>query len=1784
MSNLADAPDLLAGEEDAQLAAVFPTPSAIEGVWLAEALLGVLDWVPWAVKFLGGDGYKSVLGAVLERRQAGVPPNHERLTRRELTGDHEAAGLMLGRPGSRPVQGVQNLRALLWLALLRDRREGRRSGHHLVHIGDGLRAARLGSGSRSSTLNDLLEGLGRAVSFEQAVVTLSALSSAREESLRKAWTDWLQPQLTGLPRRPPPSAPEKKDASDGRKTQGVRSRSGRHSAKRRSTRIERLRRTRPYEGQLPHEPPEEFSTPAELVTAEGYPSGTSQAVKRFYAQRAIWSGNRFLLTNHIDALDPAVYGALMRHLADSLKSEPPGTDVALGTVGALLKGLTGRTTQGLGALHIGPAAEAPSARAASLDLEAGVLWLPVFWKLELARSSDPKDRVERVSYFRPSEAQMSFLAPVADRIALPLPTSIRKALRSHEETVRALTKAGMPELNDAIASVLKGAARSLDVPVTVAGLRRALGPLLYDCYGDLALAQLICGESFGLTTAPLHYYAPTIRTVAEAYRDLLADHFGAFGIPRIPGWGTRVGSELFATPGTVRLLAETGLAQAAQSPGSAADIDHCVGEHWRIVDHLTRMILATTGHRPSAALAEITLADIDLESGAALFRDKRHDSAHDPRLATLPQVVTNQLQAYCRHLQGLQSRRPELAGRLTAIFRGEEALLFDLAADGSYQPLSLERVAKRGPVEWTLLPWNWSRTWIRTAAIEAGAPAYLIAAQLGHFDSIGYPYSNQSPTDPIEVVEATQPWLDRLARRAGWQVLESSLGTDVPGTAQPTLGPLETWTERVAQADALAARAHRAWERQIKTDRHQLRKDAIAAVLADPRLGQTGLPSAYLDSAVEVSETALLSLDVGAVRDALVLDAGDDAIVAVARIRALRQVLTSLFNRARLPLPALPVPIPVRRPLDNPFFRGSCRALSQVNALRVHVRERGRLAAPKRSFELQAARAAEALALFGGMEDPDDIRAVLAARARAAPSTRLVDLLLVPVDDGRVIAVRGVAALAVAALAHDYPTQKLPSVAALDAALGGLLPDWAESSSKGRRLADLCSTVGVSNRFELSPAARCAHDERSGSVPASLVEQLALVDGDVNCTRQNEPPELGSTAVGPELIDLPPAENHETPMRHYRHLVGMIPKVGKELSLPLTGVRIPATALNSRPTRDAVIAELQIWLGPADRPTYRAPIVRMLAEWALAELQRPRSGGRRLADSTVATYVTRIGSHLVEMLGDSHPTQWDETSIEDAYEYALQASDTAKLKVAAALLSFHRFSEARYDLPDVDLGLVYAMLGQRKRRIDCQLILPPERERALVDLDEQAWRRRSRGGARIARIAHVTGVWLARAGARLREPLGFRVRDVGTMAGGRVYARITSNRMRALKTPAGRRTVTLDRATAEERKRVWAWRTAVASNTKLSRASGAYLTAEMERRQSFDEHASAVRVIREALARQTGRPSERIHRLRHLVAHEGIADVVLSHEDSAALGLTGSTAGRIPEPRDLAAISVPLGHAHWLTTLQAYFHVPWLLRSRAASRSQRLHLNRKTLPGALGYTAAFFDSLHRDRPDADKVRVWFSRFRTPRVAPQPTDTPASPQQREQEGWSWSAREVGRLLDIAARCTSLTGALALAGAPMEAEKSIREQAFLWEYKIGRRLVPREAGEHPGPKRALRRDAADLPLERLLDRFDQQPEARDTLLAIVRSAFVHADRSPGEHVRVQNKLANVLVDILRGVGIDERAIQKVSIGHALTQVAVAKQAAGEAGVSRPLGLRRVLAVLDLTAALQAADPQR
>ncbi len=1776
-----------------EIGELFPTPGAAERVWLVEALIRIRLDVPWLDWHFGGDSDLEALRDLLDLWHCQVPPEQRRLQRQPFKGDSDAAGIMAGDHGAKQPTGMQVLRGLLWLVLRRKRMLEQPFRSAIHDLGAALRAARAPTTSASEMIGAVVPALGRAKSIAEAIEGLSPLASTTHKSLSKFWTAWLLPALKSLaseeppsivppPLPPPPTAPV-----------GIRPGKKRLPPDEEDEldeiidgpRVERLVRVEPFEGQQSHEPPEEFGDAAYLVSVPGKGTGLPESVARFYAQRAIWTGNGHLLTNHVDVLLPDVFGLVLRNTVARIEASPDKM-ASLGGIGCLIKALSGRTTAGIQAFRICESGHEGPIGGGVIDLSAGLMWIPIFWKKDA--EVDPNCQVSKrkrplFGHFIPSPEQRALLCPVTDRLAMPLPAPVRNCLRSHRASLNHLSEAKTEQLDQAMADHISDLRQELHLPMTIGGVRRSLAPLVMEQCGDPAMVQLICGESLGRTMAPLSYYSPKMKTVAEVYAATLAEHFGLSPFPRIPALATRVGSELLVTHGTVVQLAASSRT-SPESTTSASKLTKVVQAHRAIADHLARMILATTGHRPSEALFEITLADIDLESGAALFRDKRHDAAHDPRLACVPRVVVKQIWAYLDHLQHLQHQLPSLSSAFVEVLAGRCPLLFDLDNAGRMVRPSIAGLVARGPHAWRQLPGNWSRTWLRTMALEAGAPAFLMGAQLGHFDSIGYPYSNQSPTAPLDVLSQTQPWLDNLAQRARWSVVESDFAEDSPAPTTRNPPPLLDWRPAIEQAEKSAKKAHREWEQRLINDRRHLLTSSLEAVLSHPLLVDSGLAAAHQDPEGLVEPALIEGLDVERVREDLVIACGDDAIAASWRIRALNKVSRQLSKKAGVSLAPLPLPIPVRRPLDNPFFQGACLALAQITALRQHVQARSAERAPKRTFHLQVGRTVEALLLFAGIDDVATVYMLLEARTNAVWSAKITDLVLVPIADGRCVALRGVAALAFAAFNSEFPEASVPGKAKIEAALLTLLPNWvADHTTPGPGLlARLCSTVAVANRFEHSPAARFASDPDHGSTQASIEEQVAFIDGDPVGPKRSTAQDVFTSNRSDYVRKASPEVRRSSARSQYARLTAVIPKRGKELTLPLTGVTIPATLIQTEKTRDHVVAELQAWLAlPADQE-HIWPVVRMLADWTLAEAQRMNSKGKRLANRSVATYLSRIGRALVRMLGQLELSQWDEKVLEDAHAYALDASRDSKHKVAAALLSFHQFCEARFYVPDADLGKVYAALGSGKRRVDASMILPVERDAALARLREKAWEIPSApSNVRRARLAEFVGIFLARTGARFSEPLGVTVADLGRRDSGDIVVNLHPNRMRKLKTEAARRVSTFTAASPEESARLWLWREDVRRQAPPGRAGSAFLTAEIENARAFGEHGVIGTLIRSELAQATGRPLERLHRLRHLTAQERLMEIVLSADDAADLKLEPFANDRPLAPRDFAAISVPLGHSHWMTTIQWYLHMPWILQSRATSRISQAYFGRRTVAGALGYTPAFLDNLLRERRDIGSRTAWFNRFRRARTPPQPPVPMPRPQP---ASWKWSAKRVAKVMNQAARCKDLDSAIRLCGAPLESVPDLARITGRWERKLGRRLLPEYSGgmQRSAPSVALRRQEGDSKLEGLWDRFDElaTPE-HGVLRNVVNALFSELIPDTGEAVILPDREATALREVLIGVGISEENIRMEEAPHDMVKLSAYRQVAG-GHLERlaPYGLRRVLAVIGIAVQLQDA----
>ncbi len=1784
-----DASDPLRAELDATL----PVADNAQLSWLLDALLRIVNGIPWACPYLGALGTVDGIHTLRVPLAADLPRYDGDDDPVPMGGKFGLADALIGTGRAEQPAGIQSFRALLWIAVHTCHGRGLPYQSRAMQVASALRSVVWRPDDMAShALDAHLITLGRQTSVAGAITALNRLTSTEHKTLHEAWLKWLRPTLErAIAAYSPPSVEEPPVRPSGREgpypppgpDEGIQ--------------YFPLRPPSRKPGQPRYEPPEELTTPVHIAFVPGY--GTGALCRRqaeYRARQAIWGRNYLLLTEHVEAMFPDVFGATVRALVKHL--DVAEHDDAGACAACLLMAITGRSLRAFTTLRV--KAAPPRKLNESdwyLDLEGSVIASPAYWKQPVWQPEVDKETGRQVeappSYFEPTQEQRLQLCPVSDFMVLPIVAQVRRVLVRHRSVLGGLHGVRTSVLRQRMAAVVADVAEEIGIPITLARLRAGLGPLVMETCRDLAMAQLVCGDSFGRPSAHQHYYAPRRADVAAVYLKAIGSCFGGATRLSVVQGGTRVGSELLVDAASAKRLARVSFDWKDEQLADATGLARIVIDHHRILDHLVRMLLATTGHRWASSLFALKLGDFDVSLGAALFADKRHDVAHDPRLAALPKIACEQLGSYIRHAVGLADRFPHLSDALTRVLRGDDPLLFDVRMDADrleiYEP-TVDIIGERGPAEWRRLPEYWGRTYIRTRALEMGAPAFLIACQLGHFDSVGYPYSNQSPTEPVDVLVQTRPWLDRVAATQRWSVVEAEVTSKAESLERAEASitgqysPLRDWRATLHDADQRAAKAHRKWEVALRTGARAARDAAEKAVLAHPMIVESCIAAAYLDERAAASAPTLATLDLHRVRTELLLDCGDDDGLALARLRALRHVLGIVAKRSHQPSPDVRIPIAVRRPLDNAFFQGACLGSSQVRLLREHVRDRARAKRPQRPFELQVARTAEALALYGGIGDPSTLTELLAARCLARPSAKLPDLLMVPLPGGRVVALRGVASLALANLGRKFPDGELPTLGDIETALATLLPTWATATGTTDLLARLCSTVAVANRFERSPAARFALDPGRGSVSASIDEQLAFIDGDpVGPVRAPipVPPQTGAKVAASRRPRAGRA------LAQYNTLVTMIPTVGQAFRSPVRGRSISAVDVGLQPTRPMIVADLASWLYASDSGRIEPlwPIVRMLGEWTKSELVRLKPNGEPLAYRSVKTYLTRIGHALTHELGELEAMRWTERVVEDAYQYALEASDEAKHKVAASLVSFHRCVEARFDLPEVDLSPVYAELKTGERHVDAGMILPVERRNAFEAIATQAWSEPSAAPsvAEIARQADAITPFLGYAGARLSEPMGMQVRDVGRRPDRDLWARIRSNRLRSLKTAAATRVVlfgpTYDKAHAD---RCWQWVQAVRKTAGSNRPDGVYIISAARTRNDLGQQGEVAKLIREKLARATHRPSERLHRLRHLVATERILATAASLGDAEWLGLpTSSVHERALQPRDFHAISVPIGHAHWMTTIQWYLHLPWVLQSRAAARLRDEYFERRTVAAILGITPSQLDTLLRGTK-GDRVEVWFDSVRTRRVTPESPAALSEPVVAASgSNWKWTVRSVAELVTDTWRAHDLMAPLVRQGIPLAEADRVTGCAARWERNLGLRLVPEQiSGKvRECPARAIRRLASDgefEPIWELADAGDsvQKRAIRD----VVGDFFVYLAPRGGDKIVLSSARATTLRDLLVAIGIRANAITRTERPGDLAEIELESRGA-DAHSLKGYGLKRVLVIAGLAFALQS-----
>lgn len=1728
-----------------QTLSLFPVPSADLAAPLFEALLRVARAVPWLEDALGDEAVVR-LAAVVDRLTT-----EETIERADavdsLIGSYDLAGTFVGTEAM-PRQGPESLRAALWVCHAHWSKAGARKSGVVDAFAAAIRNAvknRSSSATEKHPVARHLAAIGKSSSLEEFLAATSVFLTSEQASIRDAWGP-ISSHLAGLQdgnsnaplvrppvRKQPVATGFNEDEEIEALISGVRRMTGQPDGKAEL---------------LPGEPAAETASPCHVSPLTGTPSNPDASrMARYKARQVVWNQNSLLLTNHPDVLPAGVFKQTLKILVEELNATEDA-DLRLGLAGLLLEAVTGRTRKSLAAIKLVDRFDQGLAGNCELSLAESAFRLRAFFAQD---SADPN------GYFRPTDEQAMHLESVAETFLLPLPTVVSRALGGRR-VLESLLSSKAKSLEGWIRDAAGHVSQILGMRITAGQVRRSFSAHLFESCRDTALTQLICADTLGQSEAPSHYYAPRASYVSGVYWALLTSMFDTDEPGLDAGRSeVRVGSRLLIRHDVAREMTSS-LGAILHTGVEKLVSDHQIQRvHEAMVAQMGCMLMTAGTHRPVDALFQLKLTAIDRESGAALFQDKVHDAAHDPRLVALPSCVLRQLKAYLAHLAGLAGSVPKLVPHIRDVMAGRAPLLFAVDDSGQHVPLSIASFAASLPPVWRELPLNWGRTWVRTRSIELGLAPELASIELGHLEAVGYPFSNGSPTEPAAFITAIRPFMDRVAAEQGW-VVRHGIG-DVAEPDFP-LVPLRAWASSVRKHEQAAKDLAKAWRENQKARMKDYRRRAEEYVFADKAIVGAGIDVLHANKTGPWSKHSLRKVEAEALRDAMFEDAGDDTALGLARADALHRILRLVNKRVGMQGQEPARLVLLRRPVDNAFVPEMMEAVRQVRALREAALKRSDQGPGDwKDFALACARVAHALAVFGFCDDPVQIEGVLAHRSRLARSAALDDAVLAPwgADSTQVLGLRGLAALAIARLAKKYPDQAVPSRQEINKALATLLPEWAVPTSRSAAndrdlLALLCETVSVANRLELSPAARLALRPQSGSVCAHPLEQIALLDADpVYSLNRDWEDADESTTRDRDVISGKRTGNARS---QYLTLCRVIPTPGKDLELPLTGQEIAADQLIFAGTRSKVIAELTARLALTDPKTVLQPIVRLLATWVLEMLEKGTQAKSNPADRTISTYLTRIGGGLVDVFGNSSLTDLDDAELEDAYLAVVEAGHDARDKAAAAILDFHDCCSRNFGLPELDLSEVRAYLASERRSVDACLVLQVERDAAVSRLiehgkDSAAGVSEGRQYMRVVRQAAAAMPLYAFAGARRSEVLGMKFADVVVEENGTAWARIRANRSRRLKTRAARRTVqlfeTVPRSTVEQ---FAGWINADRSRLHRWRHEGAYVFSPLENGRLATGRSAIANACLKGLAEVTGRQQERLHRLRHLVAYEQITPIVLSDLDREALGHVmpqKPLAERdVVLPRDMAAQVITLGHAHWVTTLRCYYHLPWLLRSNADAVIRKRYMNRRGAAAVMGLTLPAVDRISQQSKPTPAARAWLDHVLAPRVVPKPVDPPIAPEA-GQSSKRWKAIELGWLLAHVERTGSLESALTVMGGHPDEAVRIRKEFLSFERRLGRRLVGGEwIASVDMPRRIIRDLTQASSLEGWWSVFDSgNTDERMRLSQLAEQVFGWMAPGDGDAIRLQAEAIDRLVELLAKAGIPESSVerQELELGY-------------------------------------------
>ena len=1527
---------------------------------------------------------------------------------------------------------------------------------------------------------------------------------------------------------------------------------------------------------LPGEPKEEAEPGVVAYRRSGAskPRTTIKEEIQWVNQR-IWGSNPLLIRNHIESLSDAEMALVVQSIERRIQAalEAKQFESARIAIVATLIALTGRgpssfaqTDSRLGDRREGEARP-------RLWLKEGAFELPIL---------RPEDA------FQATTAITHLLEKTATTMRLSLPPKlcgwINALLEQSDVTWR-----WEPELlRTALNAFVGDVEEDIGSGITLARLRNFARARLRDVTQDTSKTMLLCGDTFGLSTASLYYMNVPLRELEASFQaamwPVLGDQIAS--PPYSGGDPIRVGSQLLITMETARDLARSPSAPMNASGKQRIEGRRRIQDHNALTDHVLCMLMAAGGHRPTAALLRLGRFDFDLHQPAAIFSDKQCDAAHSYRYAPTADLIAEQVAQYLNNLRAL-AQDPcggsQTAQRATKSLHGAASLFFHLAPDGSPIELDLASWRETLPGNWGALPLNWGRTWLASRGRDAGFEADHLAIVLGHLEATGYPFSRESPLEPAQLSRKVSGPLGSMARSAGW-VLRKGFGKDA--TIEELLlelGPLRDWKrehqELASQMREFQIEANQARRSQLLSKReegerlaHSILSKAIPCgipsfgdlVKLAPSVPAGDTPPDERGPGIKLSWEEMKNVE-QSIEDA----AASDKAMAIAGHNALHRYIKCAVNRLQwdCPIPSPWLAPPTQEP--TPFFSGMFRATAQLCLLRENfgrIPPRPGVDAVFTDFEWACGISVMALCIFSFEADASRLRNILAGRMSMTSSTTIEDLLLLETDDrARSAGVRKIAAAALGRLRRDHPSDELPAPEKLDEVLAALMPRALAGPAAG--LMDrLCATIEITNRVELSGLARLANDVPSGCVSMPVARQRQFLEegwGSVDAVpvpsqRASEQRQIGGRKCKPSE-----ARKNYRRLRRVLH-IGTGPKTFALTGESLSQANIGAFRGPLQRELEALLSEQKL-----------SSLVACIAAYALNLTVNGTAGKKDPAWSTVYKYITSFGAELVEQGSDVDFLDLDADQYLDLYQDVIDRKNAASCKEIAAreLAGFHDYLRENHGFDAVDFSDLEGVVIAADHQVDADVVQPQEISRGLTHMSALAVSTEKELPAdpvrtRLDRQALVFTLLLRASGARLNEIAALRFKDVLANPESTLLF-VRPSRYRRLKTAAARRIISASkRLSRSQRQVVCDW--LAAEKARLGKSWKSTLPifgADGEPKVRVAPKNLRDKAL-EALAAVMGNRS-RVHRVRHLVAGEDLAALWLSDQDCRAIRRSRVRARRfgfgqngmdVALPRHIREQGISFGHRRSSTTVLNYFHMSWMTKSRAVA-ALHPYETRHAAAVALGVSVAGADKiLQRKKPttggstSAEPISVWVMHAAGDQTATPGNKSAQTPEASSNEGGRpASARLVSRMLRDIQRGLSPAQAVLAYGLNQQQADRLTDGIREIERRTAFRLMP-----HSGPKgrpRAAREFGSARPTERIIDLLDEGSVDEKELVRDLAHCYLSwARRSKRDELIWPTREVDRMAGLLHNAGVAESQIQR-------------SQEPGEAGFEKLVVLRHV-----------------